>query len=33
MGCGSGDPADIEIAKKYKVTGVDISGTTDDKTV
>ena len=25
LGCGSGDPADIEIAKKHKVTGVDIS--------
>jgi ubiquinone/menaquinone biosynthesis C-methylase UbiE len=27
LGCGSGDPADIEIAKKHKVTGVDISQT------
>ena len=25
LGCGSGDPADIEIAKLHKVTGVDIS--------
>ena len=25
LGCGSGDPADIEIAQKHKVTGVDIS--------
>jgi ubiquinone/menaquinone biosynthesis C-methylase UbiE len=25
LGCGSGDPADIEIAKKHHVTGVDIS--------
>jgi ubiquinone/menaquinone biosynthesis C-methylase UbiE len=25
LGCGSGDPADIEIAREYKVTGVDIS--------
>ncbi len=27
LGCGSGDPADIEIAKQHKVTGVDISET------
>jgi ubiquinone/menaquinone biosynthesis C-methylase UbiE len=27
LGCGSGDPADIEIAKEHKVTGVDISQT------
>ena len=27
LGCGSGDPADIEIAKLHKVTGVDISNT------
>jgi ubiquinone/menaquinone biosynthesis C-methylase UbiE len=27
LGCGSGDPADIEIAKKHMVTGVDISQT------
>jgi ubiquinone/menaquinone biosynthesis C-methylase UbiE len=27
LGCGSGDPADIEIAKKHKITGVDISQT------
>ena len=27
LGCGSGDPVDIEIAKKHKVTGVDISQT------
>ncbi len=25
LGCGSGDPADIEISKEHKVTGVDIS--------
>jgi len=25
LGCVSGDPADIEISKKHKVTGVDIS--------
>lgn len=25
LGCGSGDPADIEISKKHEVTGVDIS--------
>ena len=25
LGCGSGDPADIEIAKLHQVTGVDIS--------
>ena len=25
LGCGSGDPADIEISKKHQVTGVDIS--------
>jgi ubiquinone/menaquinone biosynthesis C-methylase UbiE len=30
LGCGSGDPADIEIAKKHKVTGVDISQTQID---
>jgi ubiquinone/menaquinone biosynthesis C-methylase UbiE len=27
LGCGSGDPADVEITKKHKVTGVDISQT------
>lgn len=27
LGCGSGNPADIEIAKAHKVTGVDISET------
>lgn len=27
LGCGSGDPADVEIAKLHEVTGVDISGT------
>ena len=27
LGCGSGDPADIEISKRHKVTGVDISET------
>jgi ubiquinone/menaquinone biosynthesis C-methylase UbiE len=25
LGCGSGDPADIEIAKEHRITGVDIS--------
>jgi ubiquinone/menaquinone biosynthesis C-methylase UbiE len=25
LGCGSGDPADIEIVREHKVTGVDIS--------
>lgn len=30
LGCGSGDPADVEIAKKHKVTGVDISQTQID---
>ena len=25
LGCGTGDPADIEIAKMHQVTGVDIS--------
>jgi ubiquinone/menaquinone biosynthesis C-methylase UbiE len=25
LGCGSGDPADIEIAREHQVTGVDIS--------
>ena len=25
LGCGSGDPADIEIARSHRVTGVDIS--------
>jgi len=25
LGCGSGDPADIEIARSHKITGVDIS--------
>ena len=27
LGCGSGDPADIEIAKNHKVAGIDISET------
>lgn len=27
LGCGSGDPADVEIAKLHEVTGVDISRT------
>jgi ubiquinone/menaquinone biosynthesis C-methylase UbiE len=27
LGCGSGDPADIEIARQHLVTGVDISQT------
>ncbi len=26
LGCGSGDPADIEIAKLHRITGVDVSG-------
>ena len=26
LGCGSGDPADIEIARLHRITGVDISG-------
>ena len=30
LGCGSGDPADIEIARHHKVTGVDISQTQVD---
>ena len=25
LGCGSGDPADVEISKQHTVTGVDIS--------
>ena len=25
LGCGSGDPADIEIARLHRITGVDIS--------
>jgi SAM-dependent methyltransferase len=25
LGCGSGDPADVEIAKAHQITGVDIS--------
>jgi ubiquinone/menaquinone biosynthesis C-methylase UbiE len=25
LGCGSGDPADIEIARQHRITGVDIS--------
>jgi cyclopropane fatty-acyl-phospholipid synthase-like methyltransferase len=25
LGCGSGDPADVEIAREHRVTGVDIS--------
>lgn len=25
LGCGSGDPADIEISREHKVTGIDIS--------
>ncbi len=25
LGCGSGDPADVEIARQHRVTGVDIS--------
>jgi len=27
LGCGSGDPADVEIAREHRVTGVDISQT------
>ncbi len=27
LGCGSGDPADVKIAREHKVTGVDISQT------
>ena len=27
LGCGSGNPADVEISKEHKVTGVDISQT------
>jgi ubiquinone/menaquinone biosynthesis C-methylase UbiE len=27
LGCGSGEPADVEIAKAHRVTGVDISET------
>lgn len=27
LGCGSGDPADVEISKEHQVTGVDISQT------
>ena len=27
LGCGSGDPADIEISKQHQLTGVDISQT------
>lgn len=30
LGCGSGDPADIEIAREHRVTGVDISRTQID---
>lgn len=30
LGCGSGDPADVELAKMHQVTGVDISGTQID---
>jgi ubiquinone/menaquinone biosynthesis C-methylase UbiE len=30
LGCGSGDPADVEIAKAHTVTGVDISQTQID---
>jgi SAM-dependent methyltransferase len=26
LGCGSGDPADVEMARQHAVTGVDISG-------
>jgi cyclopropane fatty-acyl-phospholipid synthase-like methyltransferase len=27
LGCGSGDPADVRVAEKHRVTGVDISQT------
>jgi cyclopropane fatty-acyl-phospholipid synthase-like methyltransferase len=27
LGCGSGDPADVAIAREHKVTGVDVSQT------
>jgi cyclopropane fatty-acyl-phospholipid synthase-like methyltransferase len=27
LGCGSGDPADVEISKEHRVTGVDLSQT------
>jgi ubiquinone/menaquinone biosynthesis C-methylase UbiE len=27
LGCGSGEPADVEISKEHQVTGVDISQT------
>ncbi len=30
LGCGSGDPADIEISKAHNVTGIDISQTQID---
>jgi ubiquinone/menaquinone biosynthesis C-methylase UbiE len=30
LGCGSGDPADIEVAKQHQITGVDISQTQID---
>lgn len=30
LGCGSGEPADVEIAKEHQVTGVDISQTQID---
>ena len=30
LGCGSGDPADVEISKEHEVTGVDISRTQID---
>jgi ubiquinone/menaquinone biosynthesis C-methylase UbiE len=30
LGCGSGDPADIEVAKEHQITGVDISQTQID---
>jgi len=30
LGCGSGDPADIEVAKQHRITGVDISQTQID---
>ena len=30
LGCGSGDPADIEVARQHHVTGVDISQTQID---
>jgi cyclopropane fatty-acyl-phospholipid synthase-like methyltransferase len=30
LGCGSGDPADVEVARQHQITGVDISQTQID---